>query len=174
MATNRHPIQRPNRSRLNHIEEMELWLGPSHHGSAFASREELQAAWLKHRDRLMAQFGVKDGKRPAGWWEFEAPFPRPIGHEASALYEANLLGEEERVALVTRWRREFLRAQAPGFFYCGGAGKFFHGGAARRAHYRWCDLPALLLKQWSGEYRRRQGKTTKPATAGVEETNPAA
>jgi hypothetical protein len=152
---------------------MELWLGPGHRGSAFGSREELQAAWLMHRERLM-QLWAKGGKRPAAWWEFEAPFPRPFEHEASALYAADLLGEQERAELVSRWRREFERAQRPGFFYCGGPGCIFEGAIARRKHYRWADIPKSLLVQWTKERGRRRRTIRKLATTTVEETTPAA
>jgi len=40
--------------------------------------------------------------RWAGWWEFEAPVPRSLEREKSTLYEAGLLTEPERVALVGR------------------------------------------------------------------------
>jgi hypothetical protein len=152
---------------------MELWLGASHHGSAFRSREELHEAWLANRDRLMTLW-AKHGKRPAGWWEFEAPFPRPFEHEASALYEAELLTESESTELVARWRREFERAWRPGFFHCEGPGAFFHGTIARRKHYAWADIPRALVKEWTAQRRRRGRTIRKLATTVAEETTPAA
>ena len=155
MATNRTPIRHPHRSRLSPEQEMELWLGPSHRGSAFGSREELEQAWLKHRDRLMTAW-AKNGKRPAVWWELEAPFPRPSEHEQSALYEANLLEPEERVELEQWWREQYLRAWGPHFFHCEGPGRIFEGPIARRKHYAWADVPKSLLVQWTKERRRRR------------------
>jgi hypothetical protein len=154
LTTNRSFIRRSPRGALTDEQEMELWLGPSHRGSAFDSREELHQAWLKHRDRLMTLW-AKNGKRPAGWWEFEAPFPRPFEREASALYEANLLGEQERAELVREWRREFARANEPNFFFTDSPGCVVRGAAARRAHYRWADIPSALIEEWTEERRHR-------------------
>jgi hypothetical protein len=54
-------------------ELQELWLGPNPNlGSLFADRQELREAWEQHRVEVMALF-AKDGRRPMGWWEFEAP-----------------------------------------------------------------------------------------------------
>ena len=167
MATNRTPIRHPHRSRLSPEQEMELWLGPSHRGSAFGSREELEQAWLKHRDRLMTAW-AKNGKRPAVWWELEAPFPRPFEHEQSALYEANLLEPEERIELEHWWREQYLRAWGPHFFHCEGPGRIFEGPIARRKHYAWADVPKSLLVQWTKE-RRRRSRTTRE----LEATTPA-
>jgi hypothetical protein len=148
VTTNRSFIRRHPRGALTDEQTMELWLGPSHRGSAFDSREELYQAWLKHRDKVMATW-AKHGKRPAGWWEFEAPFPRPFEHEASALYEHGLLGEQERAELLSRWRREFVRANEPNFFFCDGPGRILKGEPARVAHYRWADIPSALIEEWT-------------------------
>jgi hypothetical protein len=170
MTTNRHTIRRPYRGKLTHTQEMELWLGPSHHGSAFRSRTELHQAWLTHRDRVMAAH-AKWGRRPMAWWEFEAPFPRPSDRERSALFEAGLLGVEEREQLVAWWRRQFERAYEPLFFHCEGPGRYFSGAVGRRKHYRWADIPHELVKQWSGEYRRR-GRTIRKLETAVSEPEP--
>jgi hypothetical protein len=154
MTTNRTFVRRHHRGELTHWQEMELWLGPGPHGSAFESRAELRDAWARNRDRLMTMF-AKHGRRPAGWWEFEAPFSRPFEHEASALYEADLLGEQERAELERAWRREFERSWRPGFFHCEGPGLIFRGAAARRAHYDWADIPAALVEAWTEERRHR-------------------
>jgi hypothetical protein len=152
---------------------MELWLGPSHRGSAFGSREEMHQAWLRHRDRLMGAW-AKHGKRPAGWWEFEAPFPRPFEREQSTLFEANLLDPEERAELVAWWHREFERAWEPHFFHVDGPNRVFEGAVARRKHWNWADIPASLLKEWTAR-RRRRGRAISelakalPATAIVDE-----
>src|SRR5262245_1925531 len=49
----------------------ELWLGPGQNGSLFKSREELVQAWEQHRAEIMRLWG-SHGRRPMGWWEFEA------------------------------------------------------------------------------------------------------
>jgi hypothetical protein len=154
---------------------MELWLGPLHHGSAFVSREELRQAWLRHRDKVMATW-AKHGKRPAGWWEFESPFPRPFEHEASALYEADLLGEQERAELVSRWRREFERAFEPTFFYCSGPDHILRGLKARGAHWKWADIPLSLLQKWRSQRRCRSKaiRELKETAAEHPESEPAA
>src|SRR5262249_13717056 len=40
-------------STITLTQEMELWLGPSHRGSAFSDDEARRRAWFDHRDRLM-------------------------------------------------------------------------------------------------------------------------
>src|SRR5262249_42937761 len=74
----------------------ELWLGPSHNGSLFGSREELQEAWEQARDEMLRLFG-KPGRRPMAWWQFDAPalglkWPG-LNSEQSYLYEHGILDE---------------------------------------------------------------------------------
>jgi hypothetical protein len=111
--------------------------------------------WFRHRDRLMQSFGVR-GRRPLAWWAYEAKDLRWPGHdrEQSTLYEAGVLAEAERVELETFWRQEFARASAPDFVHCAGQGKFLHGAAARRAHFKWADIPKGLIGTWREERRR--------------------
>jgi hypothetical protein len=94
-----------------------------------------------------------DGRRPLGWWKFEAPFEYP-GRccERSVLYTAGLLAEQEQAELLTWWRQEFEKAQAPNFWFCQGPGRFLEGTDARREHLRWADVPAELVEQWSAEF----------------------
>jgi hypothetical protein len=173
VPTNRKFVRRHLRRELTWEEEMELWLGPSHRGSLFASREDLQQAWLANRDRLMAVWG-KHGRRPAAWWEFEAPFPRPSGREQSSLYEAGLLTEEERVELVTWWRQQFERGYEPHFFYCEGPGRLFSGAVARRKHYAWADIPRALLRESTMQRRRRSRTIRELEATAAEQPVPAA
>jgi hypothetical protein len=154
MTTNRTFVRRHHRGELTHWQEMELWLGPGPHGSAFESRAELRDAWARNRDRLMTIF-AKHGRRPAGWWEFEAPFPRPFEHEASALYTAGLLTESESTELLNMWRREFKRANEPDFFFTTAPGRILKGAAARQAHLQWADVPPQLIEKWSADRRHR-------------------
>ena len=129
------------RAHLSPSQLQELWLGPSHEGSVFETREELEDAWKRGRDRVMAEHG-RNGRRPLAFYEFEVPFAHPgLVRERSTLWRAGVLADDERVELETYWRREFEHAEALG------------DAAARRAHYRWADIPRSLLKQWKAERR---------------------
>src|SRR5215831_11162940 len=139
MPTERRPLHRAHRSRLSYDAEMELWLGPSHRGSAFESAAQQQWAWTSNRDRLMQQYAC-NGKRPWAWWRLEMGRAHPGDHQASILYEMGQLGEEERAELESEWRREFTRAWAPDFWLCLGPGRVLEGVAARRRHLAWADV----------------------------------
>ena len=156
MTRAHHP---PLRRRLSPDQELDLWLGPCVAG-AFASDDERRAAWIRDRDRLSALFAAP-GKRPMAWWQYEAPIPWPgIERQASTLYEAGLLGDEERAELERDWRQEYDDAQDPEFWICLGPGERLEGAAARRAHYRWADIPRSLVKRWTAE-RKRQARTIR-------------
>jgi hypothetical protein len=140
---------------------MSLWLGEAPHRPAFRDDKERREAWLHHRDELLARFGAR-GRRPAGWWDYEAPIKYP-GHdyESAALYEAGLLTEAEAAELVRHWREEFDRAQEPGFAHCIGHRRrgdtfasFLTGIAAQRAHYKWAGIPRALVRQWTTALNR--------------------
>jgi ABC transporter substrate binding protein len=158
MPTERKPLHRAHRGRLTHAEQMVLQYGPDPRWDAFRTEEEYREAWALNRDRLLACY--PPGRRPMAWWRFESLIAYP-GHdrEQATLYQSGLLGEEEAAALVTEWRREFLRAHGPHFFHCG-AGRILKGAAARRAHYKWMGAPKALLAHWVKE-RRRQSKTIR-------------
>jgi hypothetical protein len=162
------PKQRPvDPSDITHEQEMELWLGAPDGGSSFASEEERSAAWFRHRDRLM-QLWARDGKRPVAWWQHESPaelyYPGP-DFERSTLYEWGLLAEGERAELLAFWRREFDRANAAGFSTTMGPGKFLEGEEAKRAHFRWADIPPALVEAWSVELQQRAKKEPAAETA---------
>jgi hypothetical protein len=153
----RKPKARPvDPTDITPAEEMELWLGPSHNGSLFSSAEELREAWIRHRDRLMERWGNR-GRRPQAWWEFEAGDLEYPGYdlEQSTLYECGLLTEAECVQLVERWRQEFERAQDPNFSYCLGSAEFLIGDLARKAHYKWADIPAELVEEWTAQQKEK-------------------
>jgi hypothetical protein len=145
-------------SDITREQEMELWLGAPDAGSSFASEEERSAAWFRHRDRLMAMWAT-GGKRPVAWWQYEAPaelyYPGP-DYERSTLFEADLLSESEKAELLAYWRREFDRANAPGFSHCAGPGKFFAGEEAREAHIKWADIPPTLVEEWTAEHQQKE------------------
>jgi hypothetical protein len=166
------PPQPPNHPPLTRAQEMELWLGPSHHGSTFATRTELRWAWLTHGDRIMAMH-ASPGKRPMAWWEFEAgDLQFNADRERSTLYDTGILGEEERRELLAYWRQQFERAWSAGFVLHTG-GRVLKGASARRAHYAWADIPAELVNEWTSQ-RLRRGKTIrKPKATAVSPMEPA-
>jgi hypothetical protein len=172
VTTNRTFIKRHPRGALTPGQELELWLGPRHHDSAFDSREELQQAWARHRDRLMALW-AKNGRRPQGWWAFESPIPFPgYGREKSKLYELGLLDQREQTELEAWWREQFEKAQVPNFSLCTGPDSFLRGAAARKAHLAWADVPSALIKQWTRQRKRRRSQELEPTA--TEKPAPAA
>lgn len=160
MPTNRRPLRRPRRGRISYDQEMALWLGVGiGGGSPFESEDERREAWGRHGPRLMGLF-AKDGRRPQAWWTYDSPIPWPgYDCERSTLFEAGLLGEEEREHLVEYWRKEFHKVNEPGFSYCAGqrpdgrGALWLCGKAAREAHCRWADIPASLVAEWTMEPR---------------------
>jgi hypothetical protein len=130
------------------LQAMELWLGPSHNGSAFNDDDERRRLWTEHRERLMRWF-AHDGRRPQAWWKFEAPFKYPgFNQEKSALWAAGLLGAAEARALERDWREEFDRSLAFGFTFNDGPRGTLTGEAAHIAHIVHHDIPAALADQW--------------------------
>ena len=111
MPTNRTPLQRPRRLSLSREQAESLQYGDLPGRPAFADDEERRAAWFAHRDRLLMH--CSHGQRPAGWWDYECPVPRPRDrdHAEAALFEAGLLAEREVEELVAQWRRDFERTQ---------------------------------------------------------------
>jgi hypothetical protein len=128
---------------------MELWLGPNPSGSCFNSREELVEAWRANRGEVMAQWG-SNGRRPAGFYEFEWEGARPpYAIERSTLYERGLLGIDETAQLEAEWRHGFDQAQK------------LSTDAERERQYREIDLPASLRRRWSAAARRRRVREQK-------------
>src|SRR5262245_15410543 len=137
---------------------MELWLGPnSNEGSLFRNREELRAAWKQFGPEVMSEWG-SNGRRPAAWYEFEAPpdLHDDYDRERSQLYDRGLLGIDEAARVEADWRAEFDRAQTR-----------FRTDAERRRFYREIDLPDSLRKQWEAERRRRARKDPPAGGAGI-------
>jgi hypothetical protein len=149
MPTNRKPLRRHRRG-LDHDQEEELRFGPKAGKSVFGSGEELHAAWFAHRERLMARYGQR-GRRPMAWWHFESDLDYPgYDEERQTLFEAGLLGEQERADLVALWREQFEKAQRPNFtFNTGAAAGWLKDEAAKRAHYQWAGIPKSLVQQWT-------------------------
>jgi hypothetical protein len=79
-----------------HAVLQELWLGASHHGSVFETREQLEQAWARHRDEVM-RLWARGGHRPRGFWEFETDLEYPgYDREPGFLFQHGLLSAEER------------------------------------------------------------------------------
>lgn len=145
MPTNRAYVRRPHRTRLTASQEMALWLGegPLDDPQPFASPAARKAAWLRHRHRLIGTLPSSPGRRPLAWWQYDAPIRWP-GYDAerSTIYEAGLLGDDERAALEAEWRREFdFARRLP--------------AAERRARHSWADIPRELLRRWTVRPTRR-------------------
>lgn len=154
-ATNMAGFNRPQQHKptvertITRLQEMELWLGASHRGSLFASEEERRKQWVRHRDRLMGYWG-NNGRRPQAWWRFEAPFSYPgFNRERSALWEAGLLGENERLDLEAGWRKAFDESLMPGFTFNDGPRGELFGWEAHIAHLVACDVPPDLCELWA-------------------------
>ena len=132
-------------------ELQELWLGahPTT-GSHFRSREELVAAWEAGRAVVMRLWG-SHGRRPMGWWEFDAGDLKHPGYdrERSTLWRApGVLSESERVEVEAEWRQIYDAARGM-------------RAKERREHFEHHDIPAELITAWSAERkaeRRRRGR----------------
>jgi hypothetical protein len=96
----------------HHDVLLELWLGAHpDRGSVFETREQLQAAWVRHRDEVMRLWGTR-GRRPMGFYEFELCEDHP-GYDAEPrfLYERGLLSPDERTQYEAT-KKEPLAAEA--------------------------------------------------------------
>jgi hypothetical protein len=141
----------------------ELWLGPSpEHGSLFNSREELEQAWQMHRTEVMRLWG-SHGRRPMGWWEFEAADLEHPGYdlERSTLWHAGVLGPEEKLEVERSWEVEFAAARGM-------------GARERREHLAFHDVPAELIREWTAERRRRPRAIRNPPVEAQEKAPDAA
>jgi hypothetical protein len=168
MPTNRTSLYR-HRRELTFEEEQDLRYGGPR---AFASEEERRAAWQRCRNQMMAT--DRYGKRPAAWWDYDAPAPRPEEGEEAVLYEHQLLDEQETAELAAFWRHEFERVFAPGWpGHCIGHKRstdtfatWIEGARGRQAHWRWAGIPQKIIKEWLTERRRRDKAIRKLKTAG--------
>jgi hypothetical protein len=167
MPTERIPLQRPRRGHVTSAQWLELWLGPGA-TSVFTSREELEDAWQRVRERLMAS--LNPGRRAMAWWEFDTELRHPgYFREQSFLYEHNELSQQERALLERQWKAAFQEAQAPDFTLNDGGGELLKGDCARAAHYAWADIPRELVKRWEKAERRRRARGERQPVSSQEE-----
>lgn len=147
------PIPFPAPHKLTPEQELSLRYGDLPGRPAFASEDERRQAWLQHRQRILS--GCR-GRRPMGWWDYESPVPFPgFSLERSTLVVYDLLSEDEGIELVLQWEQDFAQAQEPGFFSVKN-GKVITGPEAKRRHYRWADIPSVLVREFRREYRRQR------------------
>jgi hypothetical protein len=151
-------------------EAQELWLGAGSNGSLFGSREELVAAWQRGREYIMRLWG-SHGRRPMGWWEFEAGDLKHPGYfrERSALWRAGQLTEVERAELEHEWKAAFQEAQAPDFTVNASDAELLKGDCARAAHYDHHDIPRELVKRWEKAARRQRARAERQPAAPAQE-----
>jgi hypothetical protein len=144
------PDQAPH--ELPHEQEMSLRYGDLPGHAAFASGDARGQAWLQHRERILSGYR---GRRPQGWWDYESPVPFPgYDLERSTLVAYDLITEDEGLELVRQWESDFAQAQEPDFFSVKN-GKVITGPEAKRRHYRWADIPSVLVREFRREYRRQ-------------------
>ena len=114
MPTNRrYRVRRRDAARLTISQFWDLILGPTatrpDQRPNFATKAETRAAWFDHRDELMTDH--VPGRRPWGWWKFEAPKPRDeTMSQAAQLIALGVVGNQERREIEADWRRAEMRA----------------------------------------------------------------
>jgi hypothetical protein len=153
---------------------MFLLYGPADRwNDAFADEREVYEAWNQHRAQILSYY--RNGRRPWAWWALEAGELRFPGQtrERAVLYEAGLLGEEERAELVAHWRARFVQAQQPGFMFCVGFAKpsdttatWLKGAPARRRAVRTTDGQGFRVRSCRSG-RRSAGVWAKPSVSSM-------
>jgi hypothetical protein len=89
----------------------------------------------------------------------------------TCLLESRFYSPKKRIDLLDFWRREFERSLASDFRLHAG-GRILTGVAARRAHYRWADIPAELVKAWDEERRDDEKGIVNTDTPGEAAEHP--
>ena len=113
-------------------------------GDAFDTEEQVEAAWQRHRERILADYAV--GRRPWAWRIFDRPeIPwKGYDRERAINWRAGVLGTEERIELERQWRRDFEAGRDLKF------------------------IPAELLKAWKAELRPQHQKEEPRAEAAAQ------
>ena len=93
--------------------EYDLCFGPVEGRCVFASDSEMKEAWEQHRDALMnSTFGVRPGRRPWAFWEFD--FDREIPPEVTSQEEAvylYLADDREKREIEALWNHHIAYAR---------------------------------------------------------------
>jgi len=114
--------------------EFLLWGPDDRCGDAFADEAEVEAAWQRHREELLA--ACAPGRRCWGWRIFDPSGSKlawkGYDRERSGLWRAGVLGAEERIQLERQWRKDFERGLPS-------------------------DVPRELVKKWKAERRQQKG-----------------
>jgi hypothetical protein len=130
MGTKRRRAARHRRATgvmlLTHMQRAELLIGEAPYGSAFASDAQRRAAWVAHREVLLARPG-QYGRRPWAWWQYEAGFEAP-DDEAAALIRMGVVDDAERAAIYAWWRKCLVGIDDT-------AAGCYRGTARARVHY---------------------------------------
>ncbi len=93
--------RRPARRRV-WLDDLTLVIGPC--ALTNATERELEQAWEQRRDVLLAR-PWSTGRRPWGWWEFDAREQQPpLEDQPARLLELDVLTDNERAALNTNQR----------------------------------------------------------------------
>jgi len=91
------------------------------------------------------------GHRPQMFWRYEAQAlglrPFNFNTQKSTLYNAGLLGEQERIELVAFWRKQFDLAIM-----------WKEDAATACKRFRSMDIPVVLIRRWRAE-RKRHART---------------
>lgn len=94
-------------SKRRHAPILDLCMGPTDAPGEYTA-EELEALWLLYRDQIMSgPQGRQSGRRPWGWWQFDAGEPQSAwdgteeryGDETVRLAQLGELTVEEVAAL---------------------------------------------------------------------------
>jgi hypothetical protein len=137
----------------------QLWslvLGEMERQPAFASKADRRAAWERHRDRLMANYGPprQRGTRPQAWWDYDSPVERDHDmHEALQLYRMGELKGDELKAVLAHWAKEAEKARTIGF-QVQGPGDILYGDAAIKARRDCVGIPDELFNDNVVKLRR--------------------
>jgi hypothetical protein len=112
--------------------------------AAFASDEERRAAWVRHREDLVAVYARKHpGFRPRAWWDYDAP--RPLGHfhSATLLAELGLLTEVD----LARWQPIWAAAEVNAFNRARGSATAYYLFVTASGP---SEIPATMWRNWPG------------------------
>lgn len=139
-------VERPSEldaDKLSSDQRTFLLYGPDDRcGDAFDTEGQVEAAWEKHKERILADYAV--GRRPWAWRVFDRPDLPWKGYDRERAINwraANVLTPEEKVQLEAQWRKDFEVGR----------------------DLKSADIPTELVKEWTAE--RRQQRLARTSTA---------